>query len=117
MTVGHTSGGPSVELALPRGPDGIKASALAGRQLAELIVCLLGKFEGVAGKGQGVIVIKDGKKVARVDASTWGVGCEEGAAAATRRRKGVHVEVTLTLVVWSRRYKTTKENESVQNRT
>jgi hypothetical protein len=105
VTVGPTSGGPSAELALPRGPDGIKASALARRQLAEFVVCLLGKFEGVAGNGHGVIVIKDGKKVARVDAGTWGVRYEEGATAATRRRKGVHVKVTLTLVVWTRRYK------------
>lgn len=93
----------SAELALPRGPDGIKAFALAGRELAELVKCLLGKFEGVAGNGQGVIVIKDGEEVARVDAGTWGIGDEEGATAVTRRHKGVHVEVSLTLVVWSRR--------------
>jgi len=98
-----SSGEPSAELALPRGPDGIKALALAGRQLAELVVCLLGELEDVAGDGQGVVVIKDGEKVARVDAGTWGVGDEEGAAGVTRRREGVHVEETLTLVVWSRR--------------
>jgi hypothetical protein len=95
----------SAELALPRGPDGIKALAPAGRQLAELVVCLLGELEGVAGDGQGVVVVKDGKKVARVDAGTWGVGDEEGAAAVARRRhEGVHIKITLTLVVWSRRY-------------
>jgi len=55
------------------------------------------------GDGQVVIVIKDGKKVAGVDAGTWGVRDEEGATAATRRREGVHVKVTLTFVVWSRR--------------
>jgi len=98
-----SSGEPSAELALPRGPDGIKALAPAGRQLAELVVCLLGELEDVAGDGQGVVVIKDGKKVARVDAGTWGVRGEEGAAGVARRREGVHVEVTLTLVVWSRR--------------
>ena len=95
----------SAELALPRGPDGIKTLAPAGRQFAELVVCLLGELEGVAGDGHGVVIVKDGKKVARVDAGTWGVGDEEGAAAvARRRREGVHVKVTLALVVWSRRY-------------
>ena len=98
-----SSGGPLTELALPRGPDGIKALAPAGRQLAELVVCLLGELEGVTGDGHGVIVVKDGKKVARVDAGTWGVGDEEGATAVARRHEGVHVKVTLTLVVWSRR--------------
>jgi len=94
----------SAELALPRGPDGIKALAPAGRQFAELVVCLLGELEGVAGDGQGVVIVKDGKKVARVDAGTWGVGDEESATAvARRRREGVHVKKTLTLVVWSRR--------------
>jgi hypothetical protein len=91
------------ELALPRGPDGIEASAPAGRQLAEFVVCLLGKFEGIAGDGEGFIVLKDGKKVARVDAGAWRIGYEEGAAGVTRWREGVHVEVTFTLVMWSRR--------------
>jgi len=98
-----TSGGRSAELALPRGPDAIEASALAGRQLAKLIVRLLGKFEDIVGDGQGVIVIKDGKKVARVYASTWRVGHEEGATAVTRWREGIHVKETFKLVVWSRR--------------
>jgi hypothetical protein len=97
------SGGPSAELALPGGPDGIKAFALAGREFAELFKCLLGKFEGVTGNGHGVIVIKDGEEVARVDAGRWDVGDEEGATAVARRHEGVHVEVSLTLVVWSRR--------------
>jgi hypothetical protein len=64
------------------------------------------------GDGQDVIVIKDGKKVARVDADTWGVGYEEGATGAGRRRKGVYIKVTLALIVWSRRYVRTKINES-----
>jgi len=98
-----TSGGRSTELALPRCPDGIKAFALAGRELAELIIRLLGKFEGVAGNGQDVFVIEDGEEVPRVDASTWDVGYEEGATAVIRRHEGVHVEELLTLVVWSRR--------------
>jgi hypothetical protein len=97
------SGEPSAEFALPRGPDGIEAFALAGRELAKLIICLLGKFESVVRDGQDIIVIKDGKKVARIDADTWCVGYEEGATGAGRRRKGVHVKVTFTLVVWSRR--------------
>ena len=95
--------GPLAKLALPRGPDGVKTLAPAGRQLAELVVCLLGELEGVTGNGHGLVVVKDGEKVARVDASTWRVGDEEGAAAVARRHEGVHVKVTLTLVVWSRR--------------
>ena len=103
-TVGpQQSGGPSAELALPGGPDGIKAFALAGRKFAELFKCLLGKFEGVAGNGQDVVVIKDGEEVARVDAGRWDIGHEKGASAVTRRHKSVHVEESLTLVVWSRR--------------
>jgi len=101
--VGPTSGGPLTELALPRSPDGIKALALAGRKLAKFIVCLLGKFEGVSGNGQGVVVVKDGEKVARVDAGTRNIGYKECATAVTRRHEGVHVEESIRLVVWSRR--------------
>ena len=99
-----TSSVPLTELSLPRGPDGIKAFGLAGRELAELIICLLGKFEGVAGNGQDVVVIKDGEEIARIDAGTWDVGYEESATAVIRlrRHEGIHVEVLLTLVVWSR---------------
>lgn len=67
------------------------------------------------GDGQDVIVIKDGKKVARVDTDTWGVGHEEGATGAGRRRKGVNVKVTFTLVVWSRRCRDDEEMIELQN--
>jgi hypothetical protein len=73
----------SAVLTLPRGPDGIKVFALVRRELAELVKCLLGKFKGAAGNGQGVIIIKDGEEVTRVDAGTWGIKGEEGATAAT----------------------------------
>jgi hypothetical protein len=92
----------STELALPRGPHG-KASAPAGRQLVKLVVGLLGEFEDVVGDGHSVLVIvKDGEKVVRVDAGGWGVGYEEGAVAVARWGKGVHVQVTLALVMWAR---------------
>ena len=41
--------GSSSELALPRGPYGVKAPVLARGQLAELIERLLGKLEDVVG--------------------------------------------------------------------
>lgn len=90
----------STELALPRGPNGVKAPVLARGQLAELIVRLLGKFEDVVGDSQGVVVIEDGEEVVRVDAGTWRVRNEEIALA--RRRKRVDIQVTFTLVVWPR---------------
>ncbi len=96
--------GPSAELSLPRGPDSIKALGLAGRELAKLVVCLLGEFEGIMGNGQGVVILKDSEEVARVDAGTWDIGYEECATAATRWGEGVYVQITLTLVVWSRSY-------------
>lgn len=55
------------------------------------------------GNGQDGIVVKDGEEVARVDAGTWDIGDEEGATAVAGRHEGVHVEVFLTLVMWSRR--------------
>jgi hypothetical protein len=96
--------GPSAELSLPRGPDSIKAFGLAGRELAKLVVCLLREFKGIVGDSQDVVVLKDGEEIARVDADTWDVGYEECATAATRRGEGVHVQITLTLVMWSRSY-------------
>jgi hypothetical protein len=68
---GMVASSSSTELALPRGPNGINASVLARGQLAELIERLLGELQDVVGDSQGVIVVKDGKEVVRVDASTW----------------------------------------------
>jgi len=90
----------STELALPRGPNGVKASVLARGQLAEFIVRLLGELEDVVGDSQGVVVVEDGEEVVRVDASTRRIRHEEHAFA--RRCKRVNIEVTFTLVVWSR---------------
>ena len=90
----------STELALPRGPNGVKASVLARGQLAELIERLLGELEGVVGDGQGVVVVKDGEEVIRVDTSTWRIRHEEHALAG--RCKRINVEIAFTLVVWPR---------------
>ena len=90
----------STELALPRGPNGVKAPVPARGQLAELIVRLLGEFEDVVRDSQGVVVVEDGEEVVRVDASTWRIRDEEHALA--RWSKRVDVEVTFTLVVWPR---------------
>ena len=97
----------SAKLALPRSPHGIETSVLARRELAELVVGLLGEFEDVVGDGHGVVVVvKDGEKVVRVDAGAWRVGDAKGATAvAAGWGKSVDVEVTLALVVWSRRCK------------
>lgn len=98
----------SAKLALPRGPHGVEASstALARRELAELVVGLLGELEDVLGDGHGVVVVvKDGEEVVRVDAGARRVRDAEGAAAVARWGEGVDVEVTLALVVWSRRCK------------
>jgi len=54
------------------------------------------------GDDQGVFVVEHGKKIVRVDTSTWRVRYEEGAVRAVRRGKRVHVEVAFTLVVWPR---------------
>jgi hypothetical protein len=97
---GMVASSSSTELALPRGPNGVNASVLARGQLAELIERLLGELQDVVGDSQGVIVVKDGKEVVRVDASTWRIRHEEHALAG--RSKGVDVEVSFTLVVWSR---------------
>jgi hypothetical protein len=93
----------STELALPRGPNRVKASVLARGQLAELIERLLGELQDVMGDSKGVVVVKDGKEVVRVDASTWGIRHEEHTLAG--RSKCVNVEVAFTLVVWSRCWK------------
>ena len=88
---------------LPHGPYGVKAPVLARGQLAELIERLLGELEDVVGDSQGVVVVKDGKEVVRVDASTWRIRHKECALAG--RSKCVNVEVAFTLVmivVWSR---------------
>ena len=97
----------STELALPRGPYGVKAPVLARGQLAELIERLLGELEDVVGDSQGVVVVKDGKEVVRVDASTRRIRHKEHALAG--RSKCVNVKVAFTLVVWSRCWK--KKNE------
>jgi len=78
---GPTTGASSAEFALPCSPDGVETlAALARRQHAEFVVCLLGELEDVVGDGQGVVlVVKDGEKVVRADAGIWGVGNEEGA--------------------------------------
>jgi len=94
----------SAKLALPRGPHGVEASgALARRrELAELVVGLLGELEDVLGDGHGVVVVvKNGQEVVRVDAGARRVRDAEGAAAVARWGEGVDVEVTLALVVWS----------------
>lgn len=91
----------STELALPRGPNGIKAPVLARGQLAELVVRLLGELEDVVGDSQGVVVVvKNGEEIVRVDASTWRIRYEERTLA--RRSERVNVEVAFTVVVWPR---------------
>ena len=109
----------SAKLALPGSPHGVEASsALARRELAKLVVGLLGEFEDVLGDGHGVVVVvKDGEKVVRVDAGAWRVRDAEGAAAVARWGKGVDVEVTLALVVWSRRCKDLKKKKKKGERT
>ena len=101
--------GSSSELALPRGPYGVKAPVLARGQLAELIERLLGELEDVVGDSQGVVVVKDGEEVVRVDASTRRIRHEERALAG--RSKCVNVKEAFTLVVWSRCW---KENMSTE---
>ena len=96
--VGWNCRSSSTELALPRGPNGVKAPVLARGQLAELIVRLLGELEDVVGDSQGVVVVKDGEEVVRVDASTWRIRHEERALA--RRCERINVKETFTLVVW-----------------
>jgi hypothetical protein len=93
--------GDSAEFALPRSPDGIESPVtLAGRQLAEFVVCLLGELEDVVGNGQAVVpVVEDGEKVVRADARARGVGNEEGTTGVARGGEGVHVKVALALVV------------------
>ena len=98
----------SAKLALPRGPHGVEASstALARGELAEFVIILLGELEDILGDGHGVVVVvKYGEEVVRVDAGARRVRDAEGAAAVARRGEGVDVEVTLALVVWSRRCK------------
>lgn len=110
---GMVASSSSTELALPRGPNGVNAPVLARGQLAELIERLLGELQDVVGDSQGVVVVKDGKEVVRVDASTWRIRHEEHAFAG--RRKRVNVEVAFTLVVWSRCWKS-EENMSPEKR-
>jgi hypothetical protein len=114
---GMVASSSSTELALPRGPNGVNAPVLARGQLAELIERLLGELQDVVGDSQGVVVVKDGKEVVRVDASTWRIRHEEHAFAG--RRKRVNVEVAFTLVVWSRclHNRNPALNESNRNRT
>ena len=74
---------------------------LARRQLAVLVVRLLRELEDIVGDGHGFLVVEDGEKVIRVDASTGCVRHEECALA--RRSERVNVEITLALVVRPRR--------------
>jgi hypothetical protein len=97
-------GGLLAELALPGSPHSVKAPVLARRQLAELVIRLLGKFEDVMGDGQAVIVVEHSEKVIRVDTSTRCVRYEEGAIRSFGRGKCVDIKVALKLVVWPRGY-------------
>jgi len=95
----------SAKLALPRSPHGIETSTLARGELAKLVVGLLRELEDVVGDGHDALVVfvKDGEKVVRVDAGAGSVGDAKGATAVARWGEGVDVEVTLALVVRSRR--------------
>jgi len=97
----------SAKLALPRGPHGVETSTLARRELAKLVVGLLGELEDVVGDGHHALVVfvKDGEEVVRVDAGAGSVGDAKSATAVARLGwgEGVDVEETLALVVRSRR--------------